>query len=74
MAVGSSRADGPEAIRRSFGTYTISNEEQPRLTITRDLDDFEFPNHAGAEVRVELVQDPKRGPVLEVIPCDGGGE
>lgn len=59
--------------RISFGTAKLHGDDRrTNLTITRDLDSYDFPNETGAEVRVELIEidgEPNR---LEVTPIDGG--
>lgn len=73
MAVGKRRSDAPRTSRRSFGSFTLSGgEDVVRLTITKDLDGYEFPNDRGEEVRVELVDEPEREPYLEIHPMEGG--
>lgn len=71
MAVGRSATDGPGETRVSFGEFELSGDTQVKLTITKSLDSYDFPNHDDASVRVELVETPEDGPNrLEVIPVE----
>lgn len=55
--------------RVSFGTFTLSGaERQPRLSITKDLDGYDFPNEKGQDVRVELIECDDGDDYLEVHP------
>lgn len=56
----------------AIGTYTLHGTDQRRLTIGNDLDAYDFPNDAGQDVRVELVQREGAPNYLEIHPVDGG--
>lgn len=73
MAIGNKHERSPDVERRSFGTFKITGHGYHRhLTITSDLDDYDFPREIGSEVRVELVDEPDRPNYLEVHPANGG--
>ena len=67
------RKHGSQAteVRKIVGSYKLQgSEENPRLTISTELDDEDFPNQLGSELKVELVipADESADPYLEVYP------
>lgn len=63
------RQSGRDGVKRvAFGEFSLSGELQTTLTISKRLDSYDFPNHAGASVSVELVVFEDAPNRLEVKP------
>lgn len=59
-----------EGRRVSFGSYTLTgNNDRCKLEISKRLDDYDFPNNAGEEVLVELVESVEGKSRLEIVPA-----
>ncbi len=59
------------AARLALGSFKLhGNERVTRLTIPKKLDNYDFPNETGNEVRVELIEPEDEAPYLEVKPVD----
>lgn len=64
----------PSETRLLLGTFTLSgDDEQARLTISKRLDDYDFPNGVGDELKVEYVQS-NGDSRLELTPAQEGGQ
>lgn len=69
MAVGNQRGNRSGVTRKIVGDFSLTGtEEQVRLTISKRLDEDEFPVHLEQDVRVELVQEGDGPGYLEVHP------
>jgi len=61
--------------RTSMGTYELhGSESDTRLTISSDLDHYQFPNHLGTEVEKIVVEEEDGYEYIELHPTNDDDE